>query len=192
LVADFAKGPGSHIDYKRVNALRLADQPGSRFSARCFAYPTIAMQVYQLIYKSQSLVPFEEPELLALLQQARTFNRDHGITGLLLYTPDGRFMQVLEGSQPEVRALYYNHIALDPRHFNCLVICEGFSPKRSFTEWSMCFRMAQAHHLRTLLGYVKPDSPALLVPRPHTRPELLTLLQDFLASSHPEPQFDLN
>ncbi|MGY3087584.1 hypothetical protein ACVWYF_000610 [Hymenobacter sp. UYAg731] len=32
-----------------------------------------------------------------------------------------------------------------------------------------------------------PDSPALLVPRPHTRPELLELLRDFVAQGEVEP-----
>ena len=138
------------------------------------------MSLYQLIYQSQSLVPFETPELAQLLAHCRVNNQRAGITGLLLYTPDGRFLQVLEGECAAVRQLYYRRIAADPRHFDCRVLGEGNCQQRNFANWRMGFRTAQPQHLRTLLGYVPPDSPALLVPRPHTRPELLALLHDFV------------
>ena len=139
------------------------------------------MKLYQLIYQSQSLVPFEPLELTALLHHARTYNQAHDITGILLYTPDGRFLQVLEGPQEAVRWLYYHAIVTDPRHYNCQVLSEGASPRRSFLEWSMAFRAAQAHDLRRLLAPVLPENPALFIPRPRNRPELLALLLEFVA-----------
>ncbi|MGY3087583.1 hypothetical protein ACVWYF_000609 [Hymenobacter sp. UYAg731] len=101
------------------------------------------MSLYQLIYQSQSLVPFETPELVALLTQCRANNLRDGITGLLLYTPDGRFLQVLEGSPEAVRRLYHQYIAVDPRHFSCRVLSEGYCPHRAFADWRMGFRVAQ-------------------------------------------------
>ena len=145
------------------------------------------MRLYQLLYQSQSLVPFDTPELLALLAQSRAENQRQGITSLLLYTPDGRFLQVLEGEAEAVRPLYFNRIALDPRHFNCRVLNEGPCQQRTFATWSMGFRMAQAPDVRTLLGYVPPDTLGLLIPRPHTRPELLELLLDFVAKGETKP-----
>ena len=145
------------------------------------------MALYQLIYQSQSLVPFETPELTALLRQSRAYNRAHHLTGLLLYTPDGRFLQVLEGEQSAVRDLYYKNIVMDPRHFNCRVLTDGPTLRRSFADWTMGFRMATALDLRHLLQLVPPDGPALRVPRPHTRPELLELLHEFVANGETEP-----
>ncbi len=145
------------------------------------------MALYQLIYQSQSLVPFETPELTALLNQARAYNLAHDVTGLLLYTPDGRFLQVLEGEERVVRDLYYNRIAFDPRHYNCRLLSDGSSLYRSFANWTMGFRMATALDLRKLLSDVPPDIPGLLVPRPHTRPELLKLLLEFVANSEIQP-----
>ena len=141
------------------------------------------MRVYQLIYQSQSLVPFEKEEMVTLLATCRAYNAAHHITGLLLYTPDGRFLQVLEGDESIVRSLYLNKIAADSRQFNCRVYGEGPALKRSFPDWPMGFREATANVLRTLLSNVPPDRPGLLVPRPHTRPELLKLLKEFLAHS---------
>ena len=150
------------------------------------------MSLHQLIYQSQSLVPFTPLDLDHLLLKARAFNQPHGITGLLLYTPDGRFLQVLEGEHEAVRNLYYQRIAHDPRHYNCLVLSEGPSDYRSFEEWSMAFQPAQAQDLRRLLAPVPAQSTALLVPRPHTRPELLALLREFLQRPEPELTTELS
>jgi hypothetical protein len=148
------------------------------------------MDLYQLVYQSVSLVPFEEPELFDLLQRSRAFNQYQNITGLLLYTPDGRFLQVLEGPRDAVRCLYYNRIVRDPRHYNWLVFSEGPCLQRTFHTWSMGFRVAQAQDMRTFLGYVPPDVPGLLVPRPHTRPELMALLQEFIHACETEPSLE--
>ena len=144
------------------------------------------MELYQLIYQSQSLVPFEPLQLSAMLDRSRAYNKRHSITGILLYTPDGRFLQVLEGPRQAVRHLYSNLIITDPRHYNCQVISEGPSLSRSFTGLTMAFQAAQPRDLRKILSPVPPDNPALLIPRPRTRPELLALLLDFVAN--PESQ----
>ena len=145
------------------------------------------MGLFQLIYQSLSLVPFETPELMALMTQSRAHNRSRHITGLLLYTPDGRFLQVLEGEEDVVRNLYYNRIVLDPRHFNCQVLADGPCLKRNFADWTMGFRVAHAQDLRKLLQQMPPDKEGVLVPRPHTRPELLELLLEFVANGETEP-----
>jgi len=148
------------------------------------------MDLYYLLYQSQALVPFETPELSMLLEMSRANNQECGITGLLLYTPDGRFLQVLEGTKIAVRYLYYNHIAVDPRHYGCRVLAEGMCLHRSFADWRMGFRVANAHDLRKLLALVPPDSSALLVPRPHTGPEMLALLLDFVAGQEVAPRLE--
>lgn len=140
------------------------------------------MSLYQILYQSQSLVPFEPLELAALLHHSRANNEQRAISGILLYTPDGRFLQVLEGEDEAVRRLYHQRIVADPRHYNCRVLSEGPCQHRSFPNWPMGFRHAHAHHLRTLLGTTQANNQSLLVPRPHTRPELLALLLELAAS----------
>lgn len=149
------------------------------------------MSYFQIIYQSTSLVPFTDDELAALLQHSHTNNRRNDISGLLLYTPDGRFLQVLEGERDTVRALYHERIARDPRHHNCQLLSEGSAAERCFPGWSMGFRTVRAEDLRQLLASVPAGGPALRVPRPHTRPELLALLQEFVASGDVSPAREL-
>jgi len=114
-----------------------------------------------------------------LLKQSRAYNQEHDITGVLLHTPEGRFLQVLESPRAAMRHLYYYAILSDMRHHHCQVLGEGSWPKRSFATWTMGFRQAQSHDLRTLLGEAAPDDLGLIL-RPYPRPQLLGLVLDFM------------
>ncbi|MGY3086978.1 hypothetical protein ACVWYF_000004 [Hymenobacter sp. UYAg731] len=138
------------------------------------------MGLYHLIYESQALVPFEPAALTALLKQARAHNQQAHITGLLLHTPEGRFFQILEGEDADVRQLYYQHILSDPRHYQCRVLGEGNCAERSFADWSMGTRVAHAADLHTLLQSSALNARTRLGPRPTIRPELLELLLNFV------------
>jgi len=138
------------------------------------------MSIYHLVYQSQALVPFEAAELTALLHQSRAHNQQAHITGLLLHTPEGRFLQILEGEDADVRQLYYQNIIADPRHYQCRVLGEGSCAERSFADWSMGLRIAQASDLHTLLQTGSLNAPTRLGPCPTTRSELLELLLEFV------------
>lgn len=141
------------------------------------------MSLYHLVYESQAIVPFETAELTVLLKQSRAHNQQAHITGLLLHTPDGRFFQILEGEDAAVRQLYYQHILADPRHYQCRVLGEGNCAERSFADWNMGFRVAQAHDLGILLQTGSLNARTAHGPRPTIRPELLELLLDFVEIS---------
>ncbi len=137
------------------------------------------MGLYHLIYQSRALVPFSAPELAQLLKQARAHNRQLLVTGLLLHSRDGRFLQVLEGEDTDVRPLYHHHIRSDPRHYHCEVLGEGPCAERSFAKWDMDFRVAQGRDITALLQRSTLPSPA--GPGTHAiPPELLHLLLDFV------------
>jgi hypothetical protein len=92
----------------------------------------------QLIYVSSAIKPFENGELVELLTRAREKNSRLKITGMLLYK-GGNFMQVLEGEEAPVRALF-DTIHADPRHRGTLVMLEEEVEQRVFGDWSMAFR----------------------------------------------------
>ncbi|OGX84019.1 BLUF domain-containing protein [Hymenobacter coccineus] len=139
------------------------------------------MGLYHLFYQSQARQPFDAAALTALLHQSRAYNRAHHLSGLLLHTPDGRFFQILEGEETVVRALYYDRIVADPRHHRCRLLGAGPCPERSFADWNMGFRVANAAELHALLAVGSPADLVLFAPQPRVRPELLALLLDFVA-----------
>ena len=148
------------------------------------------MNLHQLVYQSRALIFFEPADLADLLSKSRTYNRSHGITGLLLFTPDGRFMQLLEGERAVVHALYHR-IGFDPRHADCHIITEAPSAARCFANWHMAYRPAQAVTLRTLLAPVlPPDSAALRLPHPRPHAEFVELLLDFVGGSAPMSELE--
>lgn len=111
--------------------------------------------LYHIIY--HSLASGSEgmpPDALAdLLRQARTYNQNHRLTGLLLYTNQTKeFVQVLEGPKDEVQKIY-EKIAHDPRHKHAFVLYEGEATGRMFPDWRMGFALADTQDLRTTTGY---------------------------------------
>jgi hypothetical protein len=104
-----------------------------------------------LVYVSSAVKPFAESELLELLAKSVENNLNLGLTGMLLYK-DGNFMQVLEGEEATVRALY-TKIRRDPRHRGLLTLLEGPLKERQFPDWSMGFRNLNAAAVLATPGY---------------------------------------
>lgn len=118
---------------------------------------TASPPLYYLIYASTAARPFGEGDLLALLTEAREFNRSRGITGLLLYSPDegqqsGTFVQFLEGPRLEVQSLYVR-ITRDARNRDCTLLQEGTHYHRRFGEWTMGFRDLSSLRPEDVPGY---------------------------------------
>ncbi len=110
--------------------------------------------MHHLIYLSRATQLFSEAALLDLLQYARHYNAQHDITGILAYG-NGQFMQVLEGEQAAIAALY-EHITRDPRHDNLVRFADKPIAQRSFTDWAMAFAVLSEADFSTLAGYVQP------------------------------------
>lgn len=105
---------------------------------RIYAHRDFIVKTFRIIYFSSSPELFSTTQLLQLLEKARESNHRLGITGMLLYK-DGNFIQLLEGDEKKVRALFHV-IAADPRHRNIVIVFEGEVDERIFADWSMGFR----------------------------------------------------
>jgi hypothetical protein len=98
---------------------------------------------YHVLYRSRATQAPTEADLQALLEWSRTYNAQHQITGLLLYS-DGQFVQLFEGPEAVVRPLFAR-IQADPRHTQVVTVSEGPGPQRWFADclWACsCPRVA--------------------------------------------------
>lgn len=135
--------------------------------------------MHQIIYLSQATIPFNEAQLEYLLLQARSFNATHEVTGILLYGNE-QFLQVLEGEEATVRALYA-HIRRDPRHRDVTTYADKSIAGRAFTDWSMAFQPMPPRLVLDFAGYVSPVEVQLARPGlSDTDTQLLRLLRSFV------------
>jgi hypothetical protein len=107
--------------------------------------------VYFLLYVSSAKKLFSRNELDEILAISRKNNTAVDVSGILLYK-DGNLMQLLEGAQPEVTALY-GRIGQDPRHTDLTLIWDGVEEERQFPSWSMAFRDLDGPDARSTPGY---------------------------------------
>jgi Sensors of blue-light using FAD len=137
--------------------------------------------MFSLLYVSSATVPFSKQDLQELLLKSRRNNTALEVTGLLLFK-DGNFMQVLEGDERNVNAVY-QRILLDSRHAGTMILLKQHTAARDFAEWSMAFRDMNDPQVRATPGFnsflnENPDDKALF--RDPTRAQ--RLLQFFKQS----------
>lgn len=93
-----------------------------------------------LAYTSDALDYFSDADLRALEAVAQRKNREHGVTGALMYLHQvgqpGFFVQYLEG-KPEALDIILRRIQLDRRHSNIHVFDRDNITVRRFPAWSM-------------------------------------------------------
>lgn len=104
-----------------------------------------------LIYVSHSVRQLNKNELMDILRVSRENNHAKGITGLLLYK-GGNFMQVLEGDELTVLALY-DTIRKDSRHTDVSIISKTYLEQREFPEWEMAFTDLDSPEIQNEPGY---------------------------------------
>ncbi|MBC8152302.1 MAG: BLUF domain-containing protein [Bacteroidetes bacterium] len=98
-----------------------------------------------IVYSSTAAIPFQEKDLSIILRQSRQFNEAQGVTGVLLYI-HGNIIQVLEGEQAVVNALY-RRIEQDSRHKNITAILNIPITHRLFGSWGMGYETITVRQL---------------------------------------------
>lgn len=92
-----------------------------------------------------------EEELADLLVRARANNKRKAITGMLLYK-DGRFIQLLEGHEEQVRDSF-ERIRQDDRHTAVELLWLRYAQYRDFPDWTMGFLNADEVDPEALKGF---------------------------------------
>jgi hypothetical protein len=110
------------------------------------------MSLFTLVYVSVATEEMTDDDLLALLEQSRTFNKENGLTGLLLYK-ERFFVQVLEGEESIIDALF-ERIKADTRHFNVLLILKKPIIERNFEQWAMGFKSPNLDKLKQMPSFL--------------------------------------
>lgn len=140
--------------------------------------------MHYIIYVSQAKKPMDAAALEALLSLSRKWNSSQGLTGMLIYrystdADNGYFIQMLEGGEREVRALY-EKIKRDKRHHTILTLGEGEIEARMFSEWAMGFKNVDDALFAGLPGHARIGEasfePAAFQ---HSNVEALKLLKFF-------------
>ncbi|RPD45224.1 BLUF domain-containing protein [Hymenobacter sediminis] len=139
--------------------------------------------MHHIIYMSRSVQSLGDEQLRTLLEQARQANTQAQITGLLVYG-NGQFMQVLEGEEAALQALYQK-LQADPRHAGVVKLADKAIEHRSFSEWSMGFHAATPAEFAQLTGYVAPEQVELnRVGLSEADTLLLQLMHSFVLQPH--------
>lgn len=83
-----------------------------------------------LIYISSMKKEYNNLELQEMLDTFRTTNREHNVTGLLIYC-DKNIIQYIEGENVIIDKLY-NNIENDNRHKHIILLCKNKINTRKF------------------------------------------------------------
>ena len=130
--------------------------------------------LYTLVYVSTATRALVLDDIGRLLEKARQRNLDLDVTGVLLYS-DGSFMQCLEGPAARLASVY-DTIKSDSLHFGIIDLVREPIAARSFSEWSMAFRISGA------FGTSSPaDQDELLSARLSPSNEPMSLSRSLLA-----------
>jgi hypothetical protein len=92
-------------------------------------------QLYRMVYTSARYEFSDEASVQQILESSRRNNPAIRVTGILVHTED-RFIQILEGTLPNITALY-DKISKDKRHGGSMIrYCEPTN-ERLFGDWHM-------------------------------------------------------
>ncbi|GAA4380503.1 BLUF domain-containing protein [Hymenobacter koreensis] len=135
--------------------------------------------MHHIVYQSSAVGEPTAADLAFLLEQARTNNLRLGITGLLLYGSHS-FLQVLEGEEEAVRAVYAR-IKVDYRNTRVFKLADGPIQKRLFANWSMGFQTLTGEEFARLTGYIDPYRSGFLdAYLPSVDEELVSVFKSFV------------
>ena len=109
---------------------------------------TDSNNIHALVYTSSAAGGLANTDLERILVDASIHNRQHDVTGALLY--DGaRFLQYIEGPQAGLDAVFAR-INASSKHAGVATLVTGAIAERHFWNWSMACRHADASMIQRL------------------------------------------
>jgi hypothetical protein len=138
---------------------------------------------YCIVYLSSSRGFLSDEALNRILYHSQKKNRSLGITGILLYF-NGCIIQVLEGSEERVKAVY-EVIRRDPQHTQVIKLYSDPIEHRSFSDWSMGYKTISAReldHLKHELSFM--NEPFVPVSLDRQSNPILSLVEVFYRNNY--------
>jgi hypothetical protein len=94
---------------------------------------------HSILYISSASLQLGTLEINKIMEHAEVANNARGITGFLLFN-DNSFIQLLEGSEQEVKDLY-GKILNDPRHQHLIVLLKDKYEQPCFKGYHSAFKV---------------------------------------------------
>jgi hypothetical protein len=91
----------------------------------------------ELSYLSEAVSDMSFLGLMRLLESARSFNQEHGITGILFYD-NQQFGQIIEGERANIMKVW-KRIQEDKRHHRIELLEIREIAERTYPEWLLRF-----------------------------------------------------
>ena len=91
----------------------------------------------ELTYLSEAVSDMSFLGLMRLLESARAFNQEHGITGILFYD-NQQFGQIIEGERSNIMKVW-KRIQEDKRHHRIELLEIREITERTYPEWLLRF-----------------------------------------------------
>lgn len=99
---------------------------------------------YAIVYVSTATPDLEESEIKNVLRNSKSWNNEHDITGLLLFS-EGNFFQIIEGEKSLIHELFEN-IQSDKRHRNIMQIFGKDIHKEAYDGYESDFVSEEADY----------------------------------------------
>lgn len=140
--------------------IRLLENEWQQILAKPATFKLSTMENVQVdhctVYFSTSVGMLVENDLVDILKKSRSNNAKAGITGVLLYV-NGSIIQVLEGEQKAVEALY-GRIEQDPRHTNVVRVLNKPISQHLFGDWTMGYETITSRQLEDIRKIIDTDA----------------------------------
>lgn len=111
--------------------------------------------LFYLLYFGVARKEFTTEDFDLLLAQARQRNESLEITGKLIHC-EGTFIQILEGTEQAVDAVYAS-ISRDERLVAIKLITTGTATHRNYADWSMAFKDISLKEINELEHCTHPN-----------------------------------
>lgn len=89
----------------------------------------------QMVYTSVATSQMDQADVFTIVQTSVSNNMARDVTGFLIYG-DGRFLQLIEGADGDLRGLMTT-LKGDPRHRDITVLIDEPVTERKFSRWRM-------------------------------------------------------